>query len=166
MAGPDELLLQADLQSAEYLSGARKQRWGVAEASALPEGVAWPRRFFWMAAASRPGAPDRYYVVLNMDGYRSAGPTGAFWNPATRTPLDLKQWPKGKAGSRFAMVFRTSGWQHAGTTFYHPYDRVSAQTHPNWPNEQPHLIWDSSHTIADYLEEFQSLLMNGDYVGV
>lgn len=44
-------------------------------------------------------------------------------------------------------------------------DRAPLSDHPNCPTEQPHLVWTSSHTIVNYLEEFQSLL-SGDYVGV
>jgi hypothetical protein len=34
---------------------------------------------------------------------------------------------------------------------YHSYDRVGAQSHNEWPKQQPHLIWTSSRTIVDYL---------------
>jgi hypothetical protein len=166
MAGPDEQLFEGDLLSAEYRSGAVKGLWGLADPSARSEGAVWPKAYFWLAAAPRANAPDRFYVALDMAGYRSVSPTGAFWDRATKAALDLTKWPKGKPGSRLAMVFRTSGWPHAGKTFYHPYDRVSAQSHPSWPNEQPHLIWESTHTIVHYLEEFQSLLTSGDYLGV
>lgn len=72
--------------------------------------------------------------------------------------------PKGKPGSRVAMVFRLD-WNN-GTAFYHPYDRVAAQGHPDWATTQPHLVWTSDNTIVDFLEEFHSLLNSGDYLGV
>lgn len=164
MVPPDQRLFEADLQSAAYRAGVAKGVWGQAEAAALPDGAAWPRVFFWMAAAPRDNAPDRFYVALDAEGYRSVPPTGTFWDPDKRAILEFAKRPKGKPGSRFAMVFRTD-WQN-GAAFYHPYDRVGTQSHAEWPKQQPHLIWTSSHTIVDYLEEFQSLLVTGDYIGV
>ncbi|MFZ3327503.1 MAG: hypothetical protein WA231_17180 [Methylocella sp.] len=87
-------------------------------------------------------------------------------DPAKKAPLDIAKWPKGKLGSRFAMVFRATGFNGCGSAFYHPYDRVATQGHTEWPKQQPHLIWTNSHTIVDDLEEFQSLLTTGDYIGV
>jgi hypothetical protein len=165
MLPPDQRLLEADLQSAPYRIGAAKGLWAQAETEALPDGAAWPRVFFWMAAAPRERAPGRYYVALDANGYRSVPPTGTFWNPDRKATLELARRPKGKAGSRFAMVFRTD-WGESYRAFYHPYDRVATQGHGEWPKQQPHLIWTNAHTIVDYLEEFQSLLMTGDYLGV
>ena len=168
MFAPDQRLFEADLLSAEYRDGVAKGLWALAEAGALPDGepAAWPNAYFWMAAAPRTGAPDRYYVVLNLEGYKSVPPTGPFWDPVKKQTLELAKWPKGKPNSRFALVFRTKGFSAAGRAFYHPYDRAPVQDHPRWPTEQPHLIWTDSHTIVDYLEEFQSLLTCADYVGV
>jgi hypothetical protein len=164
MPAPDQRLFEADMQSAPYRIGAMKGRWAQAEPEAVPADAAWPQAFFWMAAAPRAGAPDRFYVALDMTGYRSVQPTGSFWNPVTKAALEFGRRPKGKPGSRFAMVFRTD-WEN-GRAFYHPFDRLAAQGHPDWPAAQPHLLWTSSRTIVDYLEEFQSLLMTEDYVGV
>lgn len=166
MLPPDQRLLESDLLSADYRNGVAKGLWGRAEADVLPDSAAWPNVCFWMAAAPRPGAPDRYYVTLNLSGYRNVPPTGPFWDPVKKQTLELAKWPKGKADSRFALVFRTSGFTFAGRAFYHPYDRAPLSDHPNWAAEQPHLVWTSSHTIVNYLEEFQSLLNSGDYVGV
>lgn len=166
MSSPDQRLFEEDVQSAPYRIGEAKSRWGRAESHGLPNGAGWPKAFFWMAAAPRPNAPDRFYVALDLTGYRSVAPTGGFWDPDKKAPLEIAKWPKGKPGTRFAMVFRTSGFNGAGRAFYHPYDRVATEGHGEWPKQQPHLIWTSSRTIVDYLEEFQSLLMTGDYVGV
>lgn len=164
MLPPDQRLFEADLQSASYCSGVAKALWAQAEVDAMPHGTAWPRVFLWMGAAPRANAPDRFYVALDASGYRSDPPTGTFWDPTKKATLEFGKRPKGKAGSRFAMVFRTD-WEN-GRAFYHPYDRVGAQSHPEWPKQQPHLIWTSSHTIVDYLEEFHALLNCGDYLGV
>jgi hypothetical protein len=167
MLPPDQRLLEADLGLAEYRDGAMKGLWGQAEAAALPDGGAvWPNAYFWMAAAPRDSAPDRYYVALNLAGYREVPPNGVFWDREKKQKLELGKWPKGKPGSRFALVFRTDGFSFAGRAFYHPYDRLPLSDHHEWPTQLPHLIWNSDRTIVDYLEEFQSLLTCGDYVGV
>lgn len=164
MKRPDERLFEADTMSAAFLAGAAKGRWGLAEDDLVPDTLVWPMIVVWMAAAARPGAPDRYYVLLDASDYRGVPPTGTFWNPTTKETTPFADRPKGATNSRFAKVFRTD-WEN-GRAFYHPYDRVAASSHTAWPTEQPHLIWDSEHTIVDYLEEFSSLLHCGDYIGV
>lgn len=166
MSSPDQRLFEMHLRLPEYLDGVAKGLWGQVGSDDLPGGTAWPNVYFWMAAAPREGAPDRYYVALNLQGYGNQSPTGPFWDPTTKKSLEISKWPKGKPNSRFAMVFRTDGFEFAGKAFYHPYDRSPASDHPKWKTEQPHLVWTSAHTIVDYLEEFQSLLMSGDYLGI
>lgn len=168
MAASDQRLFEVDLQLAEYRAGVMKGLWAQAEPGALPDGdrAAWPNAYFWMAAASRDGAPDRHYVALNLSGYNSVPPTGPLWDPVKKQTLELGKWPKGKPNSRFSLVFRTAGFSFSGRALYHPYDRSPLSDHPQWRTEQPHLVWDSSHTIVHYLEEFQTLLMSEDYIGV
>ena len=157
MKSPSQRLFEGDLQSADFRSGVLKEHWGVAA-------VDWPRAILWVRAAARAGAPDRYHVALDLEGYRSAAPTGTFWDPSSEAMLDTARRPKGKEGSRFAKVFRTD-WKK-GRAFYHPYDRVAAGSHGEWRTQQPHLVWTSDRTIVDYLEEIRSLLNSDDYVGV
>ena len=164
MDAPDQRLFEQDIASAEFLIGAASNYWGLAEPELLPDGLSWPKRILWMRPAVRPNAPERFYVLLDLAGYRSASPTGAFWDAPAKAALPTAKWPKGKPESRFAKVFRTD-WDNA-VAFYHPYDRHGAQTHRRWPQKMPHLIWTPQHTIVDYLEEFHSLLNCGDYVGV
>jgi hypothetical protein len=164
MLPPDQRLFEADLQSAEFRNGVLKGWWGVAEADTRPANLAWPNTILWIRAAQRPNAPERYYFTLNCAGYRAESPTGTFWDPIEKYILDVKKRPKGKPGSRFAKVFRTD-WKSA-LAFYHPYDRVAVSEHAQWRQQQPNLIWDSNHTITDYLEEFRALLQSGDYIGV
>ena len=166
MLSPSRRLFEADMSSAEYRIGVAKGLWAQAEAHALPEDVGWPTVFFWVAAAPRPGAPTRFYFRLNMDGYRSSPPSGTFWDPVAKELLDFEKFPKGRPDSRLAKVFRTDWWAEKHRAFYHPYDRVATKGHPGWPAQQPHLVWGDYHTIVDYLEEFQSLLSSGDYLGI
>lgn len=163
MESPAQRLFKSDLAAAEFLSGAVKGLWGQVEGG---DADTWPMAYLFMSAAKRDNAPDRFYVRLDMTGYRSVGPTGRFWDPDTKQDLAYAKYPKGKPGSRFAGIFRTDGWNDSNKGFYHPYDRVAAASHTEWPAAMPHLVWNSNRTIVDYLEEFQTLLNCGDYIGV
>jgi hypothetical protein len=165
MEGPDQRLYDEDTRSAEFRMGVAGGRWGTPESALLPTDLAWPSVILSIAAAPRDNAPERFLVRLDMAGYRSVPPTGMFWDPASKSTLEFAKRPKGKPESRVARVFRTD-WAESGRAFYHPYDRVAAQSHPAWPTEQPHLIWTASNTIVDYLTEFHALLNSGDYVGI
>jgi len=165
MEGPDQRLYEEDVRSAEFRMGVAGGRWGTPESALLPTDLAWPSVILSIAAAPRDNAPERFLVRLDMAGYRSVPPTGMFWDPASKSTLEFAKRPKGKPESRVARVFRTD-WAESGRAFYHPYDRVAAQSHPAWPTEQPHLIWTASNTIVDYLTEFHALLNSGDYVGI
>jgi len=164
MDKPDQRLFEEDLASVEFRSGALKGWWGLPPQELLSEDFRWPKRLLWIAAAPRQTSPDRFYIALDADGYRSVPPTGSFWDPVTRALLEVSKRPRGRAHSRFAKVFRTD-W-NSGTAFYHPYDRIAAKSHPDWAKERPHLAWTCEHTIVDYLEEFHALLNGGDYLGV
>lgn len=166
MSPPDQRLLEADLESAEFRMGAIGGYWGEAEPEALPANAARPRRFFWIAAAKRDRAPDRYYLALDLKGYRGVAPTGPFWDPVKKATLELAKWPKGRPNSRVAMVFRTSGFNGAGNALYHPYDRTASSGHGKWPQQMPHRIWTDKHMIVDYLSEVHGLLNSGDYIGI
>jgi hypothetical protein len=164
MSAPDQRLFAADLQSAPFRIGAFKGRWGIAEESARPSNTEWPRVFFWIAAAKRAAGPERFYVALDVKSYRSVPPTGTFWDPEAHVILPFGKRPKGRQNGRVARVFRTD-WNN-GTAFYHPYDRIAAEGHPNWKQEQRHLVWSEAHTIVDVLEELHGLLNSGEYLGV
>lgn len=51
MLPPDERLFEADLLSAAFRNGVVKGLWRLAGVDVRPEGTAWPRAFFWLAAA-------------------------------------------------------------------------------------------------------------------
>jgi len=163
MTQPDQRLLEADLTAAEYLIGEHKAKWGGLGGVDAGQ-VAWPEVVFWLAPARRPNTPERFYIRLDCKGYRSVSPTGSFWDPKSGAALPFEFRPKGRPGSRVAMVFRTD-WE-GGRAFYHPYDRVASQSHPDWRAQQPHLIWKPELTITDFLQEFHALLQVEDYLGV
>jgi hypothetical protein len=77
METPDERLFAADLRSAEFRVGETNGSWGLPAAEHPAPAVKWPQVILWMTAPPRSSAPDRYYVLLNLAGYRSASPTGS-----------------------------------------------------------------------------------------
>lgn len=162
MAEPDQRLFKADLATAEFRAGVAKGMWDVVETG---DADTWPMAYFWIAAAPRANGPERFYLRLNLAGYRTAAPTGRFWDPATAADLPLSKYPKGRPGSRVAQVFRTDSWAEQNKAFYHPYDRVAANSHLEWRTAMPQLVW-SGKAIVDFLEEFYVLLLAGDYLGV
>ena len=162
---PDHKLFTIDLEGAAFRTGVLAGRWGLAAPEALPDGMAWPRACFWLKAADRPGAPDRYHIMIDLSGYRAVSPTGSFWDADNKAMLAAASYPQGKPASRFARVFRTDWPPGLCKAFYHPYDRFALNSHAGWPTELPHLVWTEKNTIADYLNEFQSLLAGDDYVG-
>jgi hypothetical protein len=157
---PDQRQFEADLQSAAFRNGVLKGCWGIESTADL----AWPKVALWIGAAARSGAPDRFHLMLDCEGYRGVPPTGTFWDPATGAMLAEDKRPRGKSNSRFSKVFRTD-WE-GGRAFYHPYDRVAAQSHPDWAGAQPHLVWHRGRAIVDCLEEYHALLRSEDYLGI
>lgn len=157
MPSPSQCLFETDIQSAEFRNGVHKKYWDVVSQD-------WPRVILWIRAAPRNGAPDRYHIVVDLDNYRTSAPTGTFWDPETEATLDTSKRPKGRNKGRVATVFRTD-WKK-GLAFYHPYDRMAADSHPGWQADQPHLAWTPDHTIVDYLEVIRSLLNSDDYIGI
>src|SRR5262249_20448351 len=149
----DQRRLELDLQDGPFLAGVADGRWGQPD-EPLVEGLAWPQVVLWVAAAAREGSPDRFHVLLYCAGYPSRSPTGTFWDAATRRPLAGANWPKGKG--QVSAVFRPAG------AFYHPYDRASAAGHTDWPAKYPHLLWDGTRTIVDFLGVIHDLLNRGD----
>jgi hypothetical protein len=163
MKGPDQRAFEADLEDGPFQIGVAKGRWGLAGSSALPDGLVWPHVILWVAAAPRKGSPDRFYIRSNFDKYPSVPPTGTFWDPSTKGILVVAKRPKGIG--QVGVVFRTD-WE-GGRAFYHPFDRVAAQSHADWPKNYPHLIWDPSrHTLIDFLAMIHEYLHAAEYTGV
>ena len=155
-----EQILEFDLQSPEFVSGAAAGLWGRIR----HDSAQWPKLLVWLAAPPRVHSPDRYHVLLDVTGYRVDAPTGTFVDQQTLAQLETAHRPKGAEGSRFAKVFRTD-WEE-GRAFYHPYDRFAASSHADWATKIPHKVWTPNHTIVDWLDEFHGLFQSGDYLGV
>lgn len=160
---PDQRRFQADIQDGPFLAGVADGRWGRPD-DIMTAGIAWPQVLLWVAAAARNGSPDRFYLLLDCQGYPGQGPTGAFWDSANRCPLPAASWPKGKGQGQVAAVFRPD-WE-GGRALYHPFDRVTAGKHADWPAKYPHLLWDGRRTILDLLGMVHGLLNCNDYQGV
>src|SRR5262249_51147747 len=96
MLPPDQRLFEEDLLSAEFRSGEIAGKWGLLGSDAIPPGLVWPKVVLWITAAPRQNAADRYFVCLDLAGYRSVPPTGTFWDPITKAMLAFPGRPKGK----------------------------------------------------------------------
>ena len=83
MDKPDQRLFEADIASAEFRAGALKGYWGLVGTDVLPKQPEWPLRILWVQAVPRAEAPGRYYLKLDLDGYRTVSPTGTFWDAGT-----------------------------------------------------------------------------------
>lgn len=164
MEPPDKRVFQEDVESVGFLNGVVKGWWGFPDDHTLPAPPTWPYVILWLAAAERKNSPDRFYLRLDLAGYRAEAPTGTFCDPATGSPLDPTKRPKGRSGSRVERVFRTN-WKN-GDAFYHPYDRVALPGHENWATENPNVVWTAKRTIVDYLLEFRKLLNSRGYIGI
>ncbi len=91
MTEPDKRAMETDLTGTSFLSGVANGWWDHVEDSA-PD---WPTMIFWVAAAKRDKAPDRFYLKLNCKNYPTDSPTGTFWDPETKEQLAGRKWPKG-----------------------------------------------------------------------
>lgn len=131
MKRPDERAFEMDVEGADFQIGLVKGMWGFSNADTIPDQIAWPEIVLWVAAAPRPNSPVQFHLKLNLADYRNVAPTGAFWDPIECAPLPSNQWPKGVQNSRVAKVFRTD-WNNC-LALYHPYDRVAANGHAEWP---------------------------------
>lgn len=155
-------LLEADLEQADFRLGVAKGQWSLVRPVSEAE---WPYVFTWVSAAPRAKSPDQLMVRWDLDGYNAQSPTGAFWDPDRNDFRPINDWPKGKAGSVVATVFKTSAWAAPGRGFYHPYDRQAKAGHDKWPTQNPASIWTSANTLTDFLTLVHRWLNCEDYLG-
>ena len=50
------------------------------------------------------------------------------------------------------MLFRTDGWAGGAFAMYAPWDRIALQTHANWAQEAPHLVWHAGRDLSFILD--------------
>lgn len=152
-------LLVADLASAAFRAGLLRGDWALCEPA---EGMAWPYLYTYVTAASRPNSPNQWLVRWDATNYGSGPITGGFWDFSGKTFLAKEKWPKARAGSVVASVFKTDGWAAPGQGFYHPWDRTALFGH-TWSD--PVWMWKPQITIVEYNAQFHRWLISEDYLG-
>jgi hypothetical protein len=152
--GPDEIAFRADLRDGRFAVGELSGQWAITE-------ITWPHVVAWIAVPKRENGPERFYVRIDCGGYPNRGPTGTFWDTATKAALGHGSWPKGRA--RVKHVFRTD-WEN-GRAFYHPFDGFAFEKHSDWTRKYPRKLWSRDRTIGDWLAEFHELLNSDEYTG-
>lgn len=155
-------LLLEDIQRTEFRIGQSKGQWRLARE--VTE-ASWPYVFTWIQAASRATGPDQFLVRWDVAGYGSQSPTGAFWDEPQNQFLEPVKWPKGRAGSPVAAVFKVEGWAAPGRGFYHPYDRLARAGHDHWATDNPQYIWTTQNTLTDFISLVHRWLNSEDYLG-
>lgn len=98
-------------------------------------------------------------VVVRFDctDYPDRPATACAWNIDGDTPLSPDQRPR---GGRATMTFR-SDWE-GGRALYLPCDRMAIDSHPDWANQYPHDLWDSTKGIAEYFQLVSTILTEAD----
>lgn len=155
-------LLEADLRRADFLIGVAAGKWSLTEPVAE---ASWPVVYTVIQAAPRTNSPDQMLVRWDVEAYGEQSPTGGFWDASAKAFVPAARWPKGRAGSPVAAVFKVEGWAAPGRGFYHPYDRQARHGHGDWPRDNPQYIWTKDNTIADFLHLVHRWLNCEDYLG-
>ena len=136
--------IEADLASGRFKAGVARKRWRLVSLS-------WPHVF--IEVFDRLG--HSVCIRFECSGYPGRAPQGTPWDFTTQQQLPSYLWPK---GGRVSQVFNP-GWQN-GTALYIPCDRVSIAGHENWHVEHPHLIWNPSRGLLQYVEAIHEILQS------
>jgi len=161
ITSPSELALLNHRKGGRYRFGESKGKWKLLTPIVDDHLVDWPHCIFSVAASDRDAAPCNYAVRLHLEGYPLKPPTGTFWCMETNAKLPNEIRPRGKNES---WIFRTN-WK-SGNAFYHPYDRVAAESHADWGTKYRLTVWTRNHTIVDLLEVIHATLHSDEYLGV
>lgn len=159
MSSNAQRLLEADLADAAFRAGELRGDWSLLGSVS---DISWPYVFTRVRAAPRPNGPEHWLVRWDATNYGSAPITGGFWDAQANSFLAADKWPKGRAGSVVATVFKTSGWAAPAQGFYHPWDRTALAGHP-WSDAR--WAWSQNVTIAEYNAQFHRWLCSEDYLG-
>lgn len=152
-------LLEADLAGAAFRAGELRGDWAL---DGTVADLTWPYLFTHVTAAPRPNSPERWLVRWDTTNYGNGPITGGFWDTLTNAFLAKEKWPKARAGSVVAAVFKIDGWAAPGQGFYHPWDRTALAGH-TWTD--PRWAWRLDVTVADYNAQFHRWLTSEDYLG-
>lgn len=152
---PDRAILEKDLAGAAYRLGELSGRWRLVK-------LAWPYAYIAITASHRDGAPADYGFRFDCTGYPSQPPSAQPWDCVTDAPLPAPRWPGGR--SVVADVFRPD-WEQ-GRALYHPCDRITITTHPDWRHQHPNRLWRPERGITFFLEQLHDLLHSPLYTGL
>ena len=148
---PSESLLKAHLESAPFLAGVDRRKWGLEAAADLTFPVIWVR------ADKRLVPVGRVHLRFDTNGYPQQAPTACPWDVTTNARLAPALWPKGDGA---ATVFNPA-WNVGA--LYAPCDRVAMQGHDVWRGLCPQWWWQPTFTILVYLEFVHVRLNPADY---
>ena len=151
---PDRRALEAHLTSAEFATGVEQGAWELLAYD-------WPVAVIAVSASSRPNAPNRFALRIDLTGYPVSAPTSTPWDAERDAVLAPSCRPKGE---NVGMVFR-SDWE-GGRALYAPYDRVALAGHGGWLSAHPRYAWNATRTLSWLLWRVFDLLNCDDYVGV
>lgn len=151
---PDQRAFNAHANAASFVAGCYRGDWAI-------ERVAWPVVDISVAAAPRPGAPDRFDLRCDFSNYPTDAPTATPWDPEGNCRLSTPQRPKGPDAG---MVFRVD-WEE-GRALYCGYDRVALAGHQNWVTDHPRTVWNASRDLTWWVRRIWELLNSDEYEGI
>jgi hypothetical protein len=154
-------IFNRDVDSYLFVDGETEHKWGIV--NKVDMGQEWPIVYIWIAAASRPLSPEKYYFKFKLDGYPSQAPEICVWDIENKSNISITQTPTGKGN--VAIVFRHDGWSN-GLHLYVPFERHAFVTHPGWDTVYPNEHWKKSDTIVKITEYLYRLLNSQDYEGI
>ena len=148
---PEEAVFWNHIRSGRFQNAAARGRWRLVE-------VEWPH----VVCGVRAADGREFGFRFECSNYPRTPATARPWDLELNAPLDSGKWPTGR--DRIPLAFNPE-WQ-GGQCLYLPCDRRSIEGHANWPQQYPHLAWDSSLGIGHYLRIIFDLLNSGDYEGL
>ncbi|KRB79049.1 DUF7665 family protein [Noviherbaspirillum sp. Root189] len=140
--------LESDLASGRFKAGAARGRWRLVSLN-------WPHAF--IEVFDRNG--HAVCIRFECSGYPGRPPQGTPWDYQAQQQLAAHLWPR---GGRVSQVFNP-GWK-AGAALYIPCDRESIVGHDNWHGEHPHLIWNPSRGLLQYVEAIHEILQSHELI--
>jgi hypothetical protein len=141
---PCQARLLHDLQDPAVDAGIDAGLWRIV-------GLSWPA----LSVTIGVDGGQEFGMRLDVQGYPAAAPAGQPWDLAADALLPVDRWP---VTGRTPEVFRKDWADGRGGAPYLPCDRIGLATHPNWATDGR--AWNSSRTIAFYLQELYRMLCN------
>ena len=139
---PEQQELEAHLASGRFKAGVARGRWRLID-------LQWPYVFIEVVAR------DGRWICIRFEctSYPGRSPKGTPWDYGSDCQLPSANWPR---GGRVSQVFN-HGWKN-GEALYIPCDREAIEGHANWNQELPHLIWNPTRGLLQYIEALHEIL--------